>query len=235
MRKIIRRTILTICTIAILLVGSLALYGHHQYKKISQQADITYLVSLVQEQENFVPYDELSPNLVNATVAIEDKRYFNHSGVDYIGLIRALMSQFNSNFLRSGGSTITQQTAKNLYQQFNASFFDWKTAEFYFALELERHYTKEEIFAIYVNIINYGDNNTGIYEAAMDEFGVTPSELTLAQASILAGIPQSPSNYQLSTNYSAAKQRQKLVLSAMAEQGYISEQEADQAYTIDVQ
>ncbi len=228
--KIIRRIILSILTIVILVVGCLSIYGYRQYKTISEQADITYLVSLVQQDENYVSYDDISENLVNATVAIEDRRFFLHNGVDYIGLIRAIMSQFNSNLLKSGGSTITQQTAKNLYQQFNSDFFDWKTAEFFFARQLEKNYSKEEIFAIYVNIINYGDNNTGIYEASENTFGVLPSELTVAQASLLAGIPQSPSNYQLSNHYSEAKERQLLVLNAMAEQGYIDEDDIDSIY-----
>lgn len=228
--KFIRRIITTLLVLGLVIVGLFLYHGHQQYEEIQQQADITYLVQQVQEDENFVSYNQLPENLVNATVSIEDRRYFEHGGVDYIGLLRALVSQFNNDFLKSGGSTITQQTAKNLYSRFDSDFLGWKGAELFFARELEKNYSKEEIFAIYVNIINYGDNNQGIYEASWNYFGVDVSELNLAQCSILAGIPQSPSNYELSGHYDNAKTRQKLVLNAMVSEDYITQEQADIAY-----
>lgn len=228
--KFIRRLILLMLVFVLGATGLFLFHGHNQYEEINQQADITYLVQQVESDENFVSYDQLPENLVNATVSIEDRRYFEHGGVDYIGLLRAIVSQFDNDFLKSGGSTITQQTAKNLYSKFDSDFLGWKGAEFFFARELEQNYSKEEIFAIYVNIINYGDNNQGIYEAAWNYFGVDVSQLDLAQCSILAGIPQSPSNYELSGHYDNAKRRQQLVLNAMVSENYITQDQADEAY-----
>ncbi|MBB5183881.1 biosynthetic peptidoglycan transglycosylase [Catenisphaera adipataccumulans] len=232
--KTIKRILITIVLIIAFAAAGLFYYGYRQYQAYESEADLITLVENVQSKQNFVSYDQLPESLVNATVSIEDRRYFSHGGVDYIGILRAIVSQFDDSYVRSGGSTIEQQTAKNLYQKYNSNFLDWKLAEFYFAKELEQNYSKEEIFALYVNIINYGDNNIGIWEASENYFGVEPSELTLAQSSLLAGIPQSPSHYQLSDHYTEAKQRQKLVLNAMVRDQKITQAEADEAYAEDV-
>lgn len=224
--------ILLVCVIlAVLGFASIAFYGYRQYRSYSQQASISTLVSQVESQSNYVPYSDLPNTLVRATVSIEDRRFFDHKGVDYKGLVRALVSQVSDNLLKSGGSTITQQLAKNLYGAYDSSF-SWKTAEFYFAKELEGRYSKSDIFALYVNVINYGNGYTGIYEASYGYFGLAPEDLTDAQCTILAGIPQTPSRYELTTyeNIENAKQRQELVLQAMIDKKYLNQAQADEIY-----
>ncbi len=221
--------------IGLLFMGGIIFYGYKEYQDYSSQNTLTSLVEQVESKDTFVAYSDLPNTLVRATVSIEDRRFFDHKGVDYKGLVRALFSQINSNLLKSGGSTITQQLAKNLYGMYDSNF-KWKTAEYFFAKELEGRYSKDEIFALYVNVINYGDGHTGIYEASYGYFGVAPEDLTDAQCTILAGIPQSPSKYQLtsSENVQNAKERQQLVLDAMMDQKYLNQTQADEIYNTSI-
>ena len=224
--KFIRKTILTVILTAILIVSMYMGASFMYFKYITSKQPLDQMVLEVENKDTFVSYDEISSDLVHATVSIEDRRFYIHNGVDVIGVIRAIISQFSSKYARSGGSTITQQTAKNLYNMFAFNPLN-KGCQMFMAWELEKLYSKDEIFTIYVNIINYGDENEGIYEASTHYFGLLPSQLSIAQASLLAGIPQSPSYYQLSTGYEYAKTRQYAVLQAMASCGYIDEVDID--------
>ncbi len=221
--------------ILVVLIGGVGLFfgkGYFSYKELTQETAVETLVQQVESNEHFVNYEQLPENLLHATVAIEDRRFYSHGGIDYIGLVRALASQFDSNLLRSGGSTITQQLAKNLYSKFESGL-DWKATEFYVAKYLEKHYTKDEILTLYVNVINYGNNFTGIYEASMGYFQIEPDQLSIEQCTLLAGIPQSPSNYELFNHYDQAKKKQYSVLQAMSECGYILSDEVDEIYKKD--
>ena len=231
MKKILH---IFLVVVAVLSIGiaSLAFYGYIQFQRFSAQTgSLTTLVEQVESSDAYVDYHDLPNTLVRATVSIEDHRFFEHDGVDTIGLIRALLSQINENLVKSGGSTITQQLAKNLYGQYDSNL-SWKMAEFFFARELESHYSKSEIFALYVSVINYGNGYTGIKQASEGYFGKEPADLSDAQCTILAGIPQVPSKYALisTENVEAAKKRQKLVLAAMVEYKYLNQTQADEIY-----
>ena len=126
-----------------------------------------------------------------------------------------------------GGSTITQQLAKNLYFDYQPSYLR-KVSEIFVAYDLEKKLRKKEILELYVNVINYGDNHIGIYEAAHGYFHKEPSELTIDEATLLAGLPQSPSNYQLSNHYKEARLRQKQVLEAMVDTDVLTSHEMQQ-------
>lgn len=220
----------------ILIIGFVGVFfgkGYWGYLELTSSKSVDQAVSEVTSSPYFVGYDNISPELIRATVAIEDRRFYDHSGVDYIGLVRAAVSQFDNDLLKSGGSTITQQLAKNLYGMFDGSW-DRKSTEFFIARYLEKHYSKNEILALYVNVINYGNNYTGIYEASMGYFDTDPEDLTIAQASLLAGIPQSPNNYELVYHFAQAKQKQYAVLKAMADCGYISESDIATYYNASV-
>ena len=201
--------------------------GYLFYTKLIENESIEEKVSEIENSNTFVPYEYLPKTLVNATVSIEDHRFFEHKGIDYIGLARAFTSWFVPGMVESGGSTITQQVAKNMYTMFDSSL-DRKAVEFFVANALEQKYSKEEIFSIYVNIINYGDNHMGISEAASGYFQKSVWELNENECTLLAGIPQSPANYQLSTHYEEAKQRQLLVLQSMVENKYLMDEEVNQ-------
>ena len=220
--KYIRKIIITALLTIIVLVSMYMGISYVYYKTITADKPITQVVEQVHTKEHYVSYDQLPETLVHATVSIEDRRFYYHNGVDFIGVGRAIISQFSSKYARSGGSTITQQTAKNLYDMFSFNPLN-KGCQMWMAWELEDLYSKEEILAIYMNIINYGDNHEGIYEASTGYFGVEPIYLTDAQSTLLAGIPQSPSYYQLSTGYDQAKTRQYSVLQAMVQSDYLDE------------
>lgn len=199
--------------------------GYLFYTKLTETESISSKVSEIQSNSNYIQYEELPQTLVNATVSIEDHRFFEHDGIDYIGLARAFVSWFIPDMMNSGGSTITQQLAKNMYSMYESSL-DRKIVEFFIAKDLESQYSKEDILELYVNIINYGDQHIGIDAAARGYFQKNVEMLTDSECTLLAGIPQSPANYQLSNHLLEAKSRQKLVLMRMVEEGYLSEEEA---------
>lgn len=233
MKKFLIRLIVFLLIILLGLGGFLGVKGYAEYKDLTSQTSVETVVEQIQSSPTFVPYESLPSNLIRATISIEDRRFYEHGGIDYIGLARGTLSQVIPQLAQSGGSTITQQVAKNLYGMFEQTL-ERKIVEMFIAKELESKYTKNEILALYVNIINYGDNHFGIYAASTGYFGVEPEYLTLAQASLLAGLPQSPSNYQLSDHFQQAKVRQHQVLEAMAECSYINENDIEAIYTQDV-
>ena len=233
MKKFVKFIFKLLLILVIAFVGIFFGKGYWGYLELTSSKSVDQAVSEVTSSPYFVGYDNISPELIRATVAIEDRRFYDHSGVDYIGLVRAAVSQFDNDLLKSGGSTITQQLAKNLYGMFDGSW-DRKSTEFFIARYLEKHYSKNEILALYVNVINYGNDYTGIYEASMGYFDTDPEDLTIAQASLLAGIPQSPNNYELVYHFAQAKQKQYAVLKAMADCGYISESEIATYYNASV-
>lgn len=207
----------------LLICGTFVLgIGYMNYRMVIKEAPIEEQVSLIRSNENYVTLEEIIPYLMKATVAIEDHRFYEHGGIDYFSMLRALLQNIVSKGIVSGGSTITQQLAKNMYFDYSANYIR-KISELFVAYDLEKHLSKNEILELYLNIINYGDNHIGILEASQGYFSKKTSELTLDEASLLAGLPQSPSNYQLSNHLDAARNRQKYVLEAMVEYGYINE------------
>ena len=233
MKKFVKFIFKLLLILIIAFVGIFFGKGYWGYLELTQQESVDQVVRNVMSSPNYVSYEDISPELIRATIAIEDRRFYDHGGVDYIGLVRAAVSQFDDDLLKSGGSTITQQLAKNLYEMFDSTW-DRKSTEFFVAKYLEKHYSKNEIITLYVNVINYGNNYTGIYEASYGYFDTDPEDLTIAQASLLAGIPQSPNNYELVYHFAQAKQKQYAVLKAMAECGYISESDINAYYNASV-
>lgn len=201
--------------------------GFVNYKNAISKTSIEEKVSSIQGDEDYVSNDQISPYVLKATVSIEDHRFYDHGGVDYYALTRAMVSNMFAKGIVGGGSTITQQLAKNLYFTYKSSYVR-KASEVFMAYDLESKLTKDTILELYVNIINYGDNYIGIKQASEGYFGKAPSELTLEEATLLAGIPQSPSNFQLSTHKEAARTRQKQVLEAMVRDEHITQKQANQ-------
>ena len=229
MKKILK-WILFLVIAAVIFACSAFLYrGWQDSRTVEQAASLEQVCQKVMNSEDFVPYDQIPKDLLNATVAVEDARYYTHGAVDLFSIARAVASQFLPFLEKSGGSTITQQTVKNLYQYYGGGM-EWKGAEMVLAIKLENLYTKDEILALYVNIINYGDEHTGIRQAAAGYFQCEPMQLNMEECTLLAGIPQSPANLQLSNHFSAAKAKQKTVLEAMVRNNYITQQQADEIY-----
>lgn len=178
-------------------------------------------------------YDEIPPVLVQAILAIEDRRFFEHSGVDVNGLARALLRNAGDERLGQGGSTITQQLVKNTYLSPEKTL-QRKYAEAMLSLALERRLSKKDIFALYCNEIYLGQRGAvavrGVKEAATVFFGKEPRELTLAEAATLAGMIQSPAHYSPLRNPPAAQARRNIVLDAMQENGAITREEKEAAF-----
>ena len=165
---------------------------------------------------------------------MEDKRFFTRKGYDYVALFRAIYHNLKARDVIEGGSTICEQIAKNLYLEGYVEGLEEKMAEIFIMKDLEDAYSKEELFALYANMNYYGDGYWGISEAARGYYGLDCSDMSLAKAAILAGIPNAPAIYQLSSGYEDAKGRQAWVLKTMVNNGYISEEEMDEALKEDV-
>lgn len=173
--------------------------------------------------------DEISQNLKDALVATEDKRYYEHGAIDVFGIGRAFYTNLTAGHTVEGGSTITQQLVENLFLS-SKRIMSRKVEEVILAYLMELYYTKDEILTMYLNTIYYGNNYYGIEQASKGYFNTTPAKLTLGQAALMAGMPQAPSYYNPITNFKAAKERQRTVLTLMTQQGIISNREADKAY-----
>ena len=182
---------------------------------------------LFHDSEDWISIENISPYLIDATVNTEDKYYYNHLGFDFFRIGKALFKNIASGSLKEGASTITQQYARNLFLNYDKTW-SRKFDEAILAAELEAHYTKDEILEGYLNTINYG-GVYGIENASWYYFGHSASELSLAEASMLAGIPQSPSNNSPLTNLENAKDRQEIVLLSMYNNKTISKDEMEDA------
>ena len=172
---------------------------------------------------SWVELEDISQYLIDATISTEDKNFYYHIGFDFIRIGKAIINNITSGSLSEGASTITQQYARNLYLNYDKTW-KRKLEEALLAFELETHYTKDEILEGYLNTINYG-GVFGIENASQYYFNKKASDLTLAEASMLAGIPQSPSNYSPLYNLDLAKKRQMTVLNLMYNNDIISENE----------
>src|SRR6185312_9753842 len=182
-----------------------------------------------------IKFDQVAPNVINATVATEDKDFWNNSGVDLAGIIRAAITNLQNGRVVEGGSTITQQLIKNLIVG-NETTYIRKLEEVILAPQLNSMYSKSDILEMYLNSIYYGHQAYGIDAAASVYFGLQDSpgrtaaqQLDLAQAAMLAGLPSNPSQYDPALHFQTATQRFETVLSLMVSQGYITRIQAQEA------
>ena len=180
------------------------------------------------DSDDWIKLENISSYLIDATIDTEDKYFYRHLGFDYLRILKAALNNIREMSLSEGASTITQQYARNLFLSYDKTW-SRKIDEALLAAELEAHYSKEEILEGYLNTINYG-GVYGIENASWYYFGHSASSLNLAEASMLAGIPQSPSNYSPITNLDLAKKRQNTVLNSMYKNGDISYNEMTDAY-----
>ena len=205
-------------------------YGIHGYKLYRDAVDNIPLkekVTSIHNKENYVTYDQLPEIYITAVVSAEDKRFWEHSGVDLLAICRAMWNDIRTLSFVEGGSTITQQFIKNVYFT-QEKKLERKVAELFAAWEMEKTYEKEEIFELYVNTIYFGSGYYGIFDAAKGYFGKEPSELTDYKAILLAGLPNAPSVYSPDVNPELAVQRMQQVLDYMLECDALSETEVEQ-------
>lgn len=235
------KKIFKIIAITIILIF-LAYIGIYWYAKTLDKLPITSANSFYMydnkknlfegTNDEWIDLDNISPYLINATISIEDKKFYNHHGFDFLRIMKAMFTNIMNGKNLQGASTISQQYAKNLFLDFEKS---WKRKidEAFLTMRLETHYSKDEILEGYLNTINYG-GIFGIENASNYYFGKSAKDLSLAEASILAGIPKSPANYSPISNYDNAKERQKVILESMVKNKYITEEELKEAYNTEL-
>lgn len=190
--------------------------GYKMYIEATGAFPVENKAEEIQSAENFVKYDELPEFYVKAVISVEDRRFEKHGGVDPIAVGRAIIHDIQAKAPVEGGSTITQQLAKNLYYT-QEKKLERKFAEVFTAFEFEKKFSKEEIFELYVNTIYFGSNYYGISEAAQGYYGAEVSALTEYECAMLAGIPNAPTAYSLDASPDLAKQRLAQVLDNMVE------------------
>jgi penicillin-binding protein 1A len=188
--------------------------------------------SMIAEQGTFfgdaVAMAELPEYVPNAIIAIEDRRFYSHYGVDPIGISRAMFNNFMRGAMREGGSTLTQQLAKNLFLSHERTYTR-KAQELVFAIWLESKFSKDEILQLYLNRVYFGGGANGIDKASRTFYGKSAYELTLMEAATLAGVLKAPTTYNPARNPEDATVRAKLVLNSMVEEGYVTRDEAQDA------
>ena len=229
-----KRLISALCRLVIILVLFIAVtatticgvIGYVGYKNATADRPVTQAIGEVQAQANYTPLENIPVIYKNAVIAIEDHRFYDHGGFDVIATARALLHNALADEVREGGSTITQQLAKNLYFD-NSPSFTRKLAELFVARAIEKEYSKDQILATYINCIYYGDGYYNIYDASTGYFGVMPAYLSDDQATLLAGVPNAPSLYAPTVNLTLARERQQQVLRAMIDNDMLTREEAN--------
>jgi len=207
------------------------LHEMHEPDAAEQIARILFIRRAIEarlDRADYVPIGHISPDLKNAIVAIEDRRFYEHAGFDLTGMGRAALVNIQHGRIEEGASTITQQLVKNLFLA-NEQTFTRKAQELLLALDIEIAYSKDEILEMYLNVVYYGSGFYGVNAAAEGYYGKPPAALDLPEASMLAGVPNAPSELSPFTNFIAAKKRQAIVLDTMEAQGLIDARTAEDA------
>lgn len=218
MKKLILKTLLWIFIILFILCSIVLGLGYLKYKEATDKISVIDRVKEIQENDNYTKLENISDDYKNAVIAIEDHRFYNHKGIDVLSIIRSTYVNFKIKSLDYGASTITQQVGRLMYFTQEKSPIR-KVAEIFVAFDLEKNYSKDEILELYLNLMYFGNGYYGIYDAAEGFFDKAPDELTLYEASYLAGLPNAPSVY--SENDELGEERRVQVINAMKKYGYI--------------
>ena len=223
-----------------IIIGFISIVGIILYVKLSPKIIINSANKIILYDKNNKPFfsrnddtewadlDDISDNLIKATINTEDKNFYKHFGFDFLRIGAAMYNNILTKSTSQGASTITQQYAKNMFLNFDKT---WKRKwdEAWYTLRIEANYSKKEILEGYLNTINYGHGQYGIKAASKYYFNKDCKDLTLGEATILASIPKSPSNYSPINNIDATKKRQLFILNTMKDNNIISRKEMDKA------
>ena len=229
MFKILRLllTVLVPAAAAVMIVS--AVQGYNMHRNAVEKCPPAQMAQLLRG-EDFVRMEELPEFYIKAVICAEDKRFYTHHGVDPKAVARAVAHDLKTMSPEQGGSTITQQLAKNFYYT-QEKRLERKFAEIFTAFDIEEEFSKDDIFELYVNSIYFGDGYYGISQAAEGYYGKAPSRLTDYECAMLAGIPNAPSAYSPDKNPELAEQRLRQVLDRMTECGEITEERAAEIIT----
>ena len=229
MVKIIKRTLLFILVAIIIASGFVIYKGHEVYADALKTTSLADKIEKIKSDDSYVELNTLPVYYKNAIVSVEDHRYYDHGPIDLIAIMRAIVSNIRNKDLLEGGSTITQQVAKNLYfigTDTNSLYR--KIAEIFMAYDLEDTYSKDDILEFYIDTIYFGDGYYGVDEACNGYFKKSAKDMTLYEATMLAGIPNAPSVYAPTVNKDLALNRQRKVISTMVENEYLTQEQADE-------
>lgn len=224
--KLLWKILFFILILIIIVLSIFGFIGYSTYSHALKEEPLFTRVENITSKENFIKFSDLSTDYRNAVIAVEDHRFYDHGPIDFIAVFRAIYINITNWELKEGGSTITQQVAKNVILSQDETL-SRKLGEVFAAYDLEKHYSKNEILELYVNTSYFGEGYYGIYDASMGYYNKEPKDLTLDEASMLAGVPNAPSVYAPTVNPDLAKKRQTHVLNKMVEYGYISQEQAN--------
>lgn len=224
--KLFKKLLIVLLLLLVIAISILFIIGYSYYSNTLKEKPLITRVEEITSREHYTSFEQLPQNYIHAVIAVEDHRYYDHGAIDPIGIARAFYTNIRDGEFDEGGSTITQQVAKNVVFNQEKTLVR-KLGEIFAAYDLEKNYSKDEIFAFYVNSSYFGDGYYCIYDASQGYYHKEPKDLTLSEASMLAGIPNAPSVYSPTVNPDLAKKRQKHVLNKMVEYGYITQEEAN--------
>lgn len=225
--KILKKLFIILILIILIVGIVIILNGYKLYKTATNEISISNKISEIKSKDTYVSINDVPKYYINAVIAVEDHRFKEHGAIDIISIGRAIISNFQAKELNEGGSTITQQVAKNLYFITEDDVVSRKIAEIFVAMDLEKNYSKDDILEFYINTIYFGEGYYGIREASNGYYKKEPKDLNLYEATLLAGVPNAPSVYAPTINPDLAKSRQGKVIRSMVEYGYLSEEEAN--------
>ena len=230
MKKVIKK-ILFVVFILVIIAVSIGLVvvqsGYNMYKEALEQVSLNEKIESIREKDNYTKIEDVPQIYIDAVISVEDHRFYKHNGIDLISIGRATINDIKEWDFVEGGSTITQQLAKNIYFT-QEKQITRKIAEVFMAFDIEKNYEKDEILELYLNTSYYGDGYYTIKEACKGYFNKELNEMTDYECILLAGIPNAPSIYAPTKNPELAKQRQRQVMNKMIENKYLTQEEADE-------
>ena len=218
MKKLIFKLLFFICIILFIIFSLILGLGYLKYKQATDNTSLNDRIQEIRDSKNYTKLENISDDYKNAVIAIEDHRFYDHGGIDILSIIRSTYVNLKSKSLTYGASTISQQVGRIMYFTQEKSFIR-KVSEVFVAFELEKNLSKDEILELYLNLMYFGNGYYGITEASYGYFDKSPKDLSLYEATYLAGLPNAPSVY--SENDELAEERRIQVENAMKKYGYI--------------
>lgn len=225
--KVVKKILVIIVLIILIVAGIIFYKGYDMYKDSLDRVPMDKQIEYIKSKENYTKLEEMPQIYKDAVVAVEDRRFYKHCGIDIISIGRAIWVDITSLELKEGGSTITQQLAKNTYFTQSRSPIR-KVAEMFMAIDYEKRCSKEEILEMYLNTSYFGDGCYTVKKASNHYFEKDPIDMNDYESTMLAGIPNAPSVYAPTKNLDLAKQRQKQVIDKMVKYKYITQEKADE-------
>lgn len=207
--------------LCVLIAGGILVYqGYSGYRDALGEKSVEEMQEQIESIDNYTPLDEMPQTYIDAVLAVEDKRFYSHPGIDPIAIGRAVVNDIRAGAYVEGGSTITQQLAKNQFFTQEKKMVR-KISEMFMAFKIESVLDKDKILELYVNSIFFGNGYYCVGDASAGYFGKPPSEMDFDECTLLAGIPNAPSNYNPVASPELARQRQAQVLEKMKRAGYL--------------